>query len=960
MKHIKRLTIVLILFLLVFLYFFTFKLKSINMSANENLIQFTKDGFIDSMELSNQEKLVGETDQFALYIDETTSYFWVKNKSSGEVIRSNPNVRDPRDKLVVNDDLQNLTLTMFRESYSFPLKKFDLPQTLPLGSTVTWESSDQTLITNEGQVTTPLVDTDVFLTATIKNKETAIKVFKVSLKALGNIMMSLESETEAYQEPRGLITNEAKHKQKSTLEFSYYSGSGSTITQNNYKDSIFHPETITAPEGQRTYEIKYLDDKIGFQVLYIIEDTEIDHLYFPRYMTEELYESLDDSIESIEFVKGLHNYNRDTGLYVLRNYESLTFLAKRDLYDVYYNILEGYSRERAIEENASYGYYETSDPVKFEIGVQVSLTDKGFETAVIKESIVEPAHSKIASVTLYPLLAAAVSIDEDNNKTSGYLVVPDGSGAVINFNNNKHDQRAYNKRIYAPDMSNQNIKMSEEQEKITLPVYGIIKENVGLASIVKAGASHASIFADVSERIDSYNKIYPTIHFRENYLYTLGSGWNTYSVSLWSKGMANTDLVVEHIFLDDNSYMGVAKAYQQYLVDEKGLLPTPQNQHAIATIEILGAYDTKEYLFGFPYNKIRSLTTFKQTQAIADMFLNEDYNINMLYNGAINGGLRNSIQTKVKFEGALGGKKGFNRLKNNLSEQDVDLFLQVNISQVRTFRRAFDEYTYAASRLEGSLTRDFYYHIPTQLPYSETNYPHTESDFVINPRYYDSIYNKMVKKVPTDNISFTNLGSSLVGSYTSNPVYVDETMQLSETILAKSKDKSVMLRNPLGFALPYTDYIVDSPMGTTLYSIIDYSIPLTQLVYANYINYTSRSLNLEVQRSEAYNFLKVLETGSQLKYTLTYVNPKELLNTEFTMYLSTYYEHWVDLIKEQLNELEALDLYGGHLIKHERIQPSVYKVTYSHGLELYLNYNTTAVIVDGNQIEGLSYMKGGL
>lgn len=960
MKYVKRIVIISLIVLIALLYFFGFKLKAAKIVANENLIKFSKDGFVDAMTLSNKEKLVGENDKFKLYIDETTSYFWVLDIATNEVIRSNPNIRDPREELIVNDDTRLLTVQVLQSNYNYGTRKFTFPSVLPLGSTVTWESSDLTLITNEGDVATPAEDKEVLLTATITNKYTATSVFKVSLKAAGNVFITHESHHFAARESRGFITNDAKEKQKSTLELSYYSGSGSTVTLNNYKLSIYHPATILEPEGQRTYEIKYLEDKVGFQVLYTLADTEIDYLYFPKYMTEEFYEELDGSIPSVAFLKGLQNFDRNLGVYFIRDYENLTFLAKRELYDVYYRVLDGYSRERAIEENASYGYYQITEKIRFEVGLEVCLTDKGFETSVIKDSIKEPPHLKIASISLYPLLGTAVSVDEDNNENKGYMVVPDGSGAVINFNNNKHDQRAFNKRIYAPDISQQTIKLPEEQENITLPVYGLIKENIGIASIVKEGASHTSIFADVSERIDSYNKIYPTIYFRENYLYTLGTGYNTYSVSLWSKGMADTDLVVEHIILEDKSYMGIAKAYQDYLINEKGLTQSNNPTVSTPTLEILGAYDTKEYFLGIPYKKVRSLTTFKQTKLIANKFTDEGYDINILYNGALNGGLRNSIQTKVSFEDVLGGKKGFNKLKKELNAANVEIFLQVNISQTQKFRRAFDEYTYAALRLEGSLTRDFYYHLPSMLPYSETAMPHTKPDYVINPRYYEAIYNKMDKNLKVDDIAFTNLGSSLVGSYGKNTVYTSDALALSEKVLEKTADKKVMLRNPLGFALPYTNYIVDSPMGTTLYSIIDYSIPLTQLVYANYISYSSRSLNLEVQRSEIFNFLKILETGSQLKYTLTYVNPKELLNTEFTMYLSTYYEHWIDEIKAQVDELNELNLYGGYLVKHEQVKPNVYKVTYSHGLELYINYNSTSVVVDGKTIEGMSYQKGGL
>lgn len=599
------------------------------------------------------------------------------------------------------------------------------------------------------------------------------------------------------------------------------------------------------------------------------------------------------------------------------------------------------------------------------VAVEVVLTETGFKTSIIKESIQEPEDIKIASISLYPFLGTAISVHEDYSPTTGYMVVPDGSGAVIEFNNNKLSQSGYRKRIYASDISNQRIKMPEEQEMISIPVYGMIKENIGLASIVTNGASMTFINADISEKIDSYNKIFPTIQYRENYLHTLGTGWNTYSVSLWSKGMANTDLTVEHVILRgaNNNYVGIAKAYQNYLVKEEGLTKQDSPNKPKTTLELLGAYDVKAYALGVPYNKVKSLTTFKEARKITDEFSNENYDINVLFDGALNGGLRSGIQTKASFERTLGGKRGYKSLDKYLREKDIDMYLQLNVTGARSFRRAFDEYTYTAQRLNGDLTRDFQYHLPSQLPYSEAGAVgarHSADDYVLSSRYYEPIYNKIKKKIPTDNISFTKLGSNLIGSYRhSDTIYVEDTLEYTKALLQNS-EKNMMLKNPLGFTFPYTKYAVDIAMDTTLFPIIDYAIPLVHLVLADYVPYASRSLNLLTQRGERFNFLKILETGSQLKYTLSYGDPKELINTEYTKYLSTYYMYWVETIKEQMDELNNLGIYEGYLISHKKVANNVYVVNYSNGLELYINYNTNPVVVNGKNVDALSYVKGGV
>ena len=148
---------------------------------------------------------------------------------------------------------------------------------------------------------------------------------------------------------------------------------------------------------------------------------------------------------------------------------------------------------------------------------------------------------------------------------------------------------------------------------------------------------------------------------------------------------------------------------------------------------------------------------------------------------------------------------------------------------------------------------------------------------------------------------------------------------------------------------------MDLPTNGTYYPIIDDHIPLLQLISANYVPYSSKSINLNTVRSERYNFLKVLESGSNLKYTLSYDDPRKLINTEYNDFMSTYYSHWIDSIEEQVKELDSIKFYEGYLVDHKKVAREVYKVTYSNGLEIYINYRLNNVVVDGVSIKSLDY-----
>ncbi|MDO9628556.1 MAG: DUF5696 domain-containing protein, partial [Acholeplasmataceae bacterium] len=167
---------------------------------------------------------------------------------------------------------------------------------------------------------------------------------------------------------------------------------------------------------------------------------------------------------------------------------------------------------------------------------------------------------------------------------------------------------------------------------------------------------------------------------------------------------------------------------------------------------------------------------------------------------------------------------------------------------------------------------------------------------------------------------------------------------------------NVMMTSPLGYAIPYTDYIIDLPTETTLYAILDYQIPLLQLVLSGIVDYSSESINLSSDRSIQYQFLKLLETGSNVKYTLTYDSSQELLNTEYNHYMSTHYVNWLPLINAQVTEMNQIGIHQGYLVSHERLSNNVYEVTYSSGLRIVINYNLSNVTVEGQVVSGMNYL----
>src|SRR5690554_2072729 len=111
-KHINKIritSVVLVILLIITVYLFAFSLKASSRPSG-NTMEFNEkyddaEGFVDANLLNNQNKLVADNTNLELYLDETTSHFYVKDLTTGEIIRSNPIMDDN------NPDVQKATMT---------------------------------------------------------------------------------------------------------------------------------------------------------------------------------------------------------------------------------------------------------------------------------------------------------------------------------------------------------------------------------------------------------------------------------------------------------------------------------------------------------------------------------------------------------------------------------------------------------------------------------------------------------------------------------------------------------------------------------------------------------------------------------------------------------------------------------------------------------------------------------
>lgn len=76
---------------------------------------------------------------------------------------------------------------------------------------------------------------------------------------------------------------------------------------------------------------------------------------------------------------------------------------------------------------------------------------------------------RIVSIDVLPYFTSV-----KKNTDTGYIVIPDGSGAVIEFDNGKADYPVYLKRLYSTDLAFTSYTLTSKTTDVLLPMYAMV------------------------------------------------------------------------------------------------------------------------------------------------------------------------------------------------------------------------------------------------------------------------------------------------------------------------------------------------------------------------------------------------------------------------------------------------------------------------------------------------------
>ena len=275
-------------------------------------------------------------------------------------------------------------------------------------------------------------------------------------------------------------------------------------------------------------------------------------------------------------------------------------------------------------------------PISFLIPLEYRLSEDGVEVSIPMKGVEENGGGTIFRIQMLRYLGSA-GTDED-----GYMLVPNGSGSLIYFNNGKTTAANYSEYIYGIDPLAAEYVVMENTGNAKLSMFGIFREKSGIFATVEDGASLCYLSAGVSGKINDYNYVYPTFTLRGNdKLSMFGTTGNEADLPIVEKNFYDSDLCVKYTLLteENSSYAGAANYYRERLISEGVLTAKKEENHIRFYYDVLGGVDMYKHFLGTKYNGLYAMTTFDEAEEISnDLSANGISNQVMNFQGWMNGG----------------------------------------------------------------------------------------------------------------------------------------------------------------------------------------------------------------------------------------------------------------------------------------------------------------------------------
>ena len=544
----------------------------------------------------------------------------------------------------------------------------------------------------------------------------------------------------------------------------------------------------------------------------------------------------------------------------------------------------------------------------------------------------------------------SLKVIEDKEMANGYIVVPDGSGSIIPFKNNNVALGTYQSYVYGQNYTNLSNHYSPESggtivplKDASMPMFGVVHNKTdknsqkAICAYATKGEQHMSI--NVSpDKADNDEYIYAYAKFRKNFAYTEYYSQDlSQQAPVLPKDLLDFDIGMRYDFLegDDANYVGIAKNYRNYLInDEKQLTnKTFDADHITTRLDFIMA-DAEDSVLGTTNAVVT--TANDVNEILNDSLDNGINNIVTSLLGWQDGGVTLGRPDEVDFSRNIGTAKQYRNLISNMKERGVDV--------------SFSQDYYLINENQISLSGNATKHINGKYIefrsfnhtfINEFNYARTDKA----AKWVKNQYSELRDDTGVNTMTVSGISNHALSHYEGTR---EKAMSNIEGAFSYLNSKgSVNADQPSKYLWEYVDRYFNAPISDSQHLIEEEEMPLLQLVlkgcmelYAPYSNFSFYDQN-SVLKMIDFNVYPSFVLSKESSHLLSYTNSANYYSTEYSLYK--------DMIKDIYTQVDSAlgKVINANWNSRTKTDNGLIVNVYSNGKKIVINYSDSPLKYNG-------------
>lgn len=681
-------------------------------------------------------------------------------------------------------------------------------------------------------------------------------------------------------------------------------------------------------------------------------DTVESQIILKDKLTQEEWRSTPDDIAQDKRATGVNKINRQSDLIV--QYHNTSYVT--DQVNSYTGaIKKGDFTWELIENGVAIRYYFPKQgfviPVQYvleEDCLAASIISEGIEEEVWEDPDTDPEKKQsVMNVALLPFMGAAGSDDE------GYLIIPDGSGALIHFNNGRTGAAIYQQDVYGRDDALTIRKAATTTYDVNMPLFGIVRNGRALMAVVENGDYQAQLNAMVNGQLTGYSNAYfavQYIHMEANTIMP-GSEHST-DVMLPTntfRDMGNFTVRYYPLAAENATYADVAAAYRAQLGLKESIADAATQQ-----LEMVASIPSIDTFLGVPYESVRVLTSYEQAaQTLRDFAADGLNDLTLRYTGWSKQSVRGKMVTGLDLDNRLGGKKAFDGLRQAVKETGAEMILAVDLIDIYEDGNGYWS-LFAATNSVNSTAKQ----VPEFLQSTGYQDPEGKPWYLLSPDKVPEAARKLAENLSgqVDGVSLSMLGNTVYSSFgktgisrTSAGMYWQQAL---ETLSGKIQTLSA--KTASAYAFPYIEQVDATPCASSRFEVTDMEIPFYQMVTHGAMVLYTEPANEDGNVRKA--LLRAIEYGMYPSWRVIAGDTALLSGTDYASWHAASLDAWREEIKNTAAWMAPLGVYAGmQMTGHEQVTATLSVTTYANGDMVLVNYGSEDAEHLGVTVPALGY-----